>query len=120
MSRPFRLTTLLSDKHWHPFHALLADRRATVDGARDWLRRRGYKVSRGAVGNYLRIIRRSPRRALGCELAGKSDAELRRTLRGRAAQLADPELLTLALFAAFLAGADAEPGGRKAAPVGRK
>lgn len=103
MPKKFRVVKLLSAEHWKPFHALLADRRMTVDGARAWLLERGYVLSRSAVWNYIDYQRGGKPAVRVRRLFGScTDAELRRKVADWLPRLHGRELSSLAMFAAFM------------------
>lgn len=112
MSRHFQVAKLLSGRDRRAFHARAANEVTTIDALRGWLKDRGYTVSRGAVHNYARHVRRGFLSDMRRQLSARSDAELRRKLTAWARQLAGAELVSVAFLAAFHADAKARREGR--------
>lgn len=110
MSRRCRVETLLRDEEWEAFHALLADRRTTVDAARQWLTDRGRRISRGAVHRHMRLQRDRGLPALGRDVGTADDGELRARVFAAARALGGRELRTSALVAVALMPSPAEAG----------
>lgn len=74
MARHFRIDDLLSDEHHQEASSLAVKRSTTVDQLWAWLRQRGYKVSRGAVHNWMRSAKQAasdPSAKLRSELHAK-------------------------------------------------
>ncbi len=57
MPRHFKIDDLLSEPQRVECVALVLQRSTTVDLAAVWLRKRGHTVSRGAVHNWMRLIK---------------------------------------------------------------
>ena len=57
MPRHFKVNDLLNDQELAECRALATTRSSTVDGVWAWLRKRGHKVSRSAVHNWMFEVR---------------------------------------------------------------
>ena len=57
MSLPFAIEHRLSKSHLAEFHELILDTAILYDDAHAWVMERGYRISRNAVGNYIRHAR---------------------------------------------------------------
>jgi hypothetical protein len=89
---------LLGDEDLLTFRALIQKKRTTVDVAWGWMTCRGHSVSRGAVFNYIKHTRGKLAAATLAGL-GRTDAELRRSLRELAQLLSGSPLASVALHA---------------------
>jgi hypothetical protein len=102
VSLPFAVEQRLSREHLAAFRELILSGPITIDAATAWLKEYGYKVSHGALGNWMRHARAQslfpirPLAGLG------NDAETRQQLALWAERLAGDELSNLALFAVYL------------------
>jgi hypothetical protein len=96
-----KVSRLLSDQHLADVHALLLDRRRTIDDAYRMVRSLGYKISRTAVGGYARVLR-TRSALLARELAIGSEGAARERLRRAALQLRGEALIALAVQATVL------------------
>jgi hypothetical protein len=94
----------LSKRHWHSFHAVLLDRRRTIDDARRWLNEHGYSISRSAIGRYRRMLQDGPLMDLRRLIDVRTDADARRIIRRAIGQIEGRELAMLAVLAGLLAG----------------
>jgi hypothetical protein len=104
MARAFAIELRLSASDLYEFHQLASRRSFTVDAAHHWIAKRGYRVSHGACGTYLRALRSSAlfdvRRIAGVP---GDDARARNLIAQIAARLIGDDLSHLVLFAQFLA-----------------
>jgi hypothetical protein len=116
MSRKLKIVRVLKDEDWGPFNALVADRRSAIDPAHQWLLARGYTISRNAVAHYVRSHRRNSLLRLRLGLGEGDDADLREKLRTIAEGLDGAELVTLAVFGAYLVNVKAARMGVKPEP----
>jgi hypothetical protein len=98
MSRRSLIDRQLRPRDRDRFHRYLDDPRRSIDDALAWLRGRGIKTSRTAVGRYSR--NRSAAMS-SCRLAS-SAAGLRGQLGEKIHRLPSDDLRTLTLFANFL------------------
>jgi hypothetical protein len=102
MPSHFAVDDRLSDRDRAAFIKLIANARTTVQIACDWLQQRGYKVSHGAVANFIRKERRSAETPFAPKLATRNAAELRRQITEWCNQLPAGELAVVAGVAAYL------------------
>jgi hypothetical protein len=102
MPRQFKICALLDKKHWLPFHTMLADRRTTVDVAHDWTSRRGYRISRSAIGKYFQLFRSGSIRIPAFHVAAQGVGGARRQLHAWIDRLSDIQIVGLATFAGFV------------------
>ena len=112
MSRLGNIERELKAEHWREFHALLMDRRRTIDDAHAWLTERGYDFSRSAVARYHKTYRESSSFWLRLQLTGgyASDEDVRRTIANNCEKLTGQSLTSLAVYASFLLiGSEAGP-----------
>src|SRR5947209_8212612 len=59
MAQKLRLDMILRSEHAKELHALMSDRRLTIDYITAWLRDHGYSISRNSVWNYRRFLART-------------------------------------------------------------
>ena len=97
-----RITNELSDDELGIFHALLFDRRTTIDNATEWLRERGHGIGHTAVGNYVQRFRRRPVFAHLVSMGVSTDAQMRLRVCQASKQLQGEQLAHLAVFSAYL------------------
>ncbi|MBA2708147.1 MAG: hypothetical protein H0U59_10125 [Gemmatimonadaceae bacterium] len=116
MSSLYAVVQRLKDEDWEPFHALILDRRTTTDDAHEWLKGRGYGISRSAVGNYINAARKGSLFKLRLQIGAGGDDDVRQKLTKIAERLDGAELLSVALYASYLVnvatvtkGTDPEP-----------
>lgn len=98
MARHWKVQDVLSEEDWRPFHSLLQKRRTTISRASAWLLGRGYRISRGAIANYIRSYRMCPAVEARRQIGGGSDATVRRNLSKHIARLSGADLTAVACF----------------------
>jgi hypothetical protein len=102
VSLPWAVEQRLSGEHLAAFRELILSGPVTIDAATAWLKERGYRVSHGALGGWMKHAHAQSLFPIR-RLAGLgNDAETRRQLALWAERLSGDELSSLALFAVYL------------------
>jgi len=102
MPVPFAIEQRLSRADLAAFRELMVNRYLTIEAAETWLGDHGYRISHGAVGNYLAHVRAESSFALPALAGIDSEARARQRITIWANQLCGDSLYRLALTAFYL------------------
>ena len=103
MAHHFKVNDDLCGRDREAFRELLLDPGVTLGQAATWLRERGYRVSRNAVGNYRKHLLQEPDAVMRKMVRGATAAELRAQLCQKIEGMNRSELVARAAFAGFWA-----------------
>ena len=103
MSHHFKVNDDLCGRDREAFRELLLEPGVTLDRAVTWLRERGYRVSRSAVGRYRQDLQREPDAVMRQMVRGATAAELRLKLVRQIENMNRSERVALAAFVGFWA-----------------
>jgi hypothetical protein len=99
--RHFKVRDILKVADRERFHAMMDDN-ATVGAAHAWMIGRGYKISHGAVGNYMKSLRQGAVAEIRRSMSGLSDTGARNRITAILPRLCGSELAYLAALAEFM------------------
>jgi hypothetical protein len=102
MSSPFAIDARLSPLDRQAFLDLIDGQRISIEAAQLWLADRGYDISHGAIGNFLKSRRVNSIDLLRPHFNLGPDSRTRRHVSRLAKELSGDDLTVLAVFIVFL------------------
>jgi hypothetical protein len=103
MAHHFKVNDDLCGRDREAFRELLLDPGVTIDQAMPWLRERGYRISRTAVGNSRKHLQQEPDTVMRKMVRGATAAQLGEKLSRQVGNMNRSERVALAAFAGFWA-----------------